>query len=117
MESTYKKWLQNEYYKQKKPTLNALRSLSVDDLLIHIRDYRDFIVSLVDDNEKIIKDANLERFIEKQLKQIDDLELLLSKGIDNSLINIMFDEEKIIHMINKSKKNQQEGASCKTSID
>ncbi len=117
METSYKKWLQNEYYKKKEPTLEALRSLSVDELNLHIKDYKDFLIDLIKENDNIIKSSNLEKLIEKQFSQIDDLELLLSKGISNSLINIMFDEEKIIHFINKTKKDTKEGANCKTSLD
>lgn len=117
MEKSYKKWLLNEYFKKKEPTLIALRSLSVDELLNHIIDYKQFILTFISDNEKNIVDANALTTIEKLIKQIEDMELLLSKGINNSLISIMFDEEKIVHAINKSKEDKKEGACCYTKID
>ncbi len=115
-EKAYKEWLQTEYVKKKQPTVDALRQMSVDGLFDHIKAYREFMLALVMDHEQAIVDGNLQKQIEKQLRQIDELETFLNKGITNSLVGIMLDEEIIVHLIEKVKKDQTIGACCETSL-
>ncbi len=115
-EKAYKEWLQTEYTKKKQSTLDALRHMSVDHLYNHIKAYKEFMLELIMDHEQAIVTANVQKQIEKQLRQIDELESFLNKGITNSLVSIMFDEEVIVHLINKAEKDQMIGACCETSF-
>lgn len=116
-EKRYKEWVQTEYIKKKQSTVDALRQMSVDELYEHIRAYKDFMLSLAMDHEQEIMDGNLEKQIEKQLRQVDVLEKFLKEGITESLVHIMLDEEIIMHLIKKVKKDQTIGACCETSFD
>lgn len=116
-EKRYKEWVQTEYIKKKQSTVDALRQMSVDDLYDHIKAYKDFMLSLAMDHEQEIMDGNLEKQIEKQLRQVDTLEKFLKDGITESLVHIMLDEEIIMHLIKKVKKDQTIGACCETSFD
>lgn len=115
-EKAYKEWLQTEYTKKKQSTVDALRQMSVDNLYDHIKAYKDFMLELIMDHEQAIVTTNVQKQIEKQLRQIDELEVFLNKGITNALVNIMFDEEVIVHLINKAEKDQIIGACCETSF-
>ncbi len=116
-DKAYKEWLQTEYIKKKQSTLDALRSMSVDELSDHIKAYKDFILCYAEENEQAIVDGRVQSQIEKQLRQIDDLETVLNKGITNALVNIMLDEEIIVHLVEKNKKDQTIGAQCETSFE
>ncbi|HEY8406330.1 MAG TPA: hypothetical protein VIK67_05590 [Acholeplasma sp.] len=116
-EKAYKEWLQNEYIKKKKSTLDSLRSMSVDELFDHIKAYKEFILAYAEDHEEEIVDGNLQGQIENQLRQIDDLETVLNQGITNALANIMLDEEIIVHLVEKKKKDKVCDIICETSFE
>lgn len=116
-EKAYKEWLQTEYTKKKQSALNSLRQMSVDKLYDHIKAYKEFILALAMDHEQEIIDGNLEKMFEKQLRQVDELENFLNQGITNALSNIMLDEEIMMHLIEKVKKDQTLGAYCETSFE
>lgn len=113
-EKRYKIFVETEYYKQKKPTVDALKKLSVEDLLEHIQAYKNYMLELVMSHEEQLLDNRLQVQTEKQLKTIDQLEKFLSDGLTNALVHIMLDEDIILHLIDKVKKDQTIGACCKT---
>ena len=113
-EKNYKPLVETEYYKKKKPTVDALKRLSVEDLCAHIKAYKEYMLTLVMDHEEQLLDNRLQLQTEKQLKTIDQLETFLREGITNALLHIMLDEDIILHLIDKVKKDQTLGACCKT---
>ena len=113
-EKSYKPFVETEYYKKKKPTVDALKKLSIDELSDHIKAYKEYMLSLVMDHEDQLLDNRLQSQTEKQLRTIDQLESFLTDGITNALVHIMLDEDIILHLIDKAKKDQTLGACCKT---
>ncbi len=113
-EKNYKPLIETEYYKSKKHTVDALKRLSVEDLCVHIKAYKEYMLTLVMDHEEQLLDNRLQHQTEKQLRTIDQLETFLSDGISNALVHIMLDEDIILHLIDKLKKDQTLGACCKT---
>ncbi|WP_025724647.1 hypothetical protein [Acholeplasma granularum] len=113
----YKNWVETEYVKKKQPTVDALRSLSVEDLNEHIKQYKQYILSLVMDHEQEIHDGKLTKQAEKQLRQIHELETFLNEGLTNALIQIMLDEDIMLHLIKRVQKDQEIGACCITHFE
>lgn len=114
-EKTFKEF-QKEYVKKKQSTLDALRGMSVDSLSEHITEYRKFILSYIEENDDAIVTKKVQTHVENQLKQIDSLERVLSQGITDTLVQVMLDEEILMHLVEKNKKDQRIGACCKTSF-
>ena len=98
-EKAYKEWLTTEYTKKKQSTVDALKQLSLDDLSQHLTEYKEFMLSLVLEHEQSIVDASLQPMIEKQLRKIDSLESYLKTEVTTAFVNIMLDEEIIVHII------------------
>lgn len=113
-EKSYKTFVETEYYKKKKPTVDALKKLSVDELCDHIKAYKEYMLALVMDHEDQLLDNRLQSQTEKQLRTLAELESFLSEGITNALVHVMLDEDVILHLIEKVKKDQTLGACCKT---
>ncbi|CCV64317.1 conserved hypothetical protein [Alteracholeplasma palmae J233] len=103
-EKACKDWIQTEYLKKKKTTIEALRSLSVEQLTKHIKSYKEFIVTFVEENDVYIQKAQIQEHVEKQLLEITALEKILEFGITDRLVNVMLEEEVIVHVIEKTKK-------------
>ena len=116
-DKAYKEWLQTEYIKKKKPTIDALRAMTVDDLTDHIKAYKEFMLELINDYEQEIIDGNIQKQIEKQLRQVDVLENFLNEGLTQSLVELMLDEDIIMHLIKKVRKEQSIGATCEISFE
>jgi len=116
-DKAYKEWLQTEYIKKKKPTIDALRAMTVDGLYDHIKAYKEFMLELINDYEQEIIDGNIQKQIEKQLRQIDVLENFLAEGLTQNLVQLMLDEDIIMHLINKVRKEQNIGAYCEISFE
>nr|WIF87893.1 hypothetical protein QOL21_05225 [Acholeplasma laidlawii] len=66
------------------------------------------------DHEDQLLDNRLQSQTEKQLRTLAELESFLSEGITNALVHVMLDEDVILHLIEKVKKDQTLGACCKT---
>lgn len=105
-EETYQELLEIEYAKKKKVTLEALREMSVNELLEHLKLYKEYIMSLTEEHEQAIVDGKLSDYIEKQLNQVDNLECFLCKGINKALTNIMLDEDVLLHLITNVEKSK-----------
>ncbi|NLK12499.1 MAG: hypothetical protein GX312_02800 [Candidatus Phytoplasma sp.] len=103
-EKAYKEWIETEYLKKKQSTIEALRSLSVEQLTKHIREYKEFIISFSEENELYIKEAKIEEHVINQLSGIEALEKTLEYDITNQLAHIMLEEEIIVHVIQKAKE-------------
>lgn len=106
-DKAYKEWLQVEYLKKKQSTIDALRSLSVEQLAKHIKEYKEFILTFSEENKHYIKETQIEQHVTDQLKEIESLEMILQEGITNQLAHIMLEEEIIVHVIEKAKEERR----------
>lgn len=100
----YRTWIKDEYLKKKQTTIDALRSMSVDDLSHHLEDYRSFTVAFIEENDAYVQTDILKKHIERHLKDIDDTHQLITETLNESLIKVMFAEEMIVHLIEKQKQ-------------